>query len=426
MTDRSLFGFFGGIELGKKNTNKGLPQGSILSPILFNIYISDIIFKIDYRCKLISFADDILIYCSDKEIKIILEKLPFSANQVDDWLLDLNLLISVDKSRLMILSHNKVSCAANEFEVQIGNNILKNCLCIRYLGIYIDAKLKWDVHIRFLQEKTRKLIGMFRMICKIDKGMHPLMGIKVYKQFVRPSLDWGGFLIQESEKKFLEMFDVIQNAAIRSSIGCIRTTPINVLLHVAGIDTLKFRREILTKKFISRQVAHKDSLLIPKLKLLEEKFDRNKKVPEYKIPYLYKCWMSNKKFFGKIYRNQRCIAYMIPYRIQFSKLDINFDLGKEIKSSRKPVTVFNKYFSNNNNRLDILVYTDGSKTDKGVGFAVYSPKMIELKGRINKLNSIYNAETYGILYALKWIRDNDLDKVGIFTDSLCECSGEVK
>ena len=157
--------------------------------------------------------------------------------------------------------------------------------------------------------------------------------------------------------------------------------------------------------------------MIPKLKLLEEKLDRNKKVPEYKIPYLYKCWLSNKKFLDKIYRNERSIAYVIPYRIQFFKLNINFELGKKIKSSEKPVKVFNNHFKNNNNRLDSFVYTDGSKTDKGCGFAVYSPKMTELKYKINKLNSIYNAEAYGILYALEWIRDNNLDKIGIFTDS---------
>ena len=271
MVGRSLFGFFGGMELGRKSTNKGLPQGSILSPVLFNIYISDIIFKISYSCKLISFADDILVYCSDRNMDVILENLSFSAESINNWLEELNLSISVGKSKFMVLNYNKNSFLENEFQIEIGNNILKNCSSIRYLGMYIDSNLRWDLHVKFLKEKTRKIIGMFRTICKINKGMHPSIGVKVNKQFVRPALDWGGFLIQECFKKFSEKLDVIQNAAIRSSFGCLRTTPINVLLHLAGMNTLKSRRSILTKKFLTRQVAHRDSLLIHKLTLLSEK-----------------------------------------------------------------------------------------------------------------------------------------------------------
>ena len=84
----------------------------------------------------------------------------------------------------------------------------------------------------------------------------------MYKQFVRSALDWGGGgLIQESFKKFSDKLDVIQNAAIRSSLGCIRTTPINVLLHLAGMNTLKFRRSILTKKFLARKIASREQEL---------------------------------------------------------------------------------------------------------------------------------------------------------------------
>ena len=59
--NRVLFGQFGGIEIDRRVTNKGLPQGSILSPILFNLYISEIVYHVHYNCKILSFADDILI-----------------------------------------------------------------------------------------------------------------------------------------------------------------------------------------------------------------------------------------------------------------------------------------------------------------------------------------------------------------------------
>ena len=397
--------------------NKGLPQGSILSPILFNIYIADIINKLTPSCKLISFADDILIYCSDKNIDIILDNLSVSADNINNWLLDLNLSISVEKSRFMVLSHNKSVFKENEFQIEIGNNSLSNCFSIKYLGVHIESNLKWETQIKFLRGKTRNLINMFRSICKIDKGMHPSIGIKVYKQFIRPALDWGGFLIQESPNSWLKKLDVIQNSALRVSLGCIRTTPINVLLHLAGVNSLSSRRIYLTEKFIVRQFAQKDSLLILKLTLLDEKLAKIRRPPNYLKPFIYKCWAENKGNFLNIYRNNKPITYMIPYQIQYFDLDIDISLGKEIRKSKYPSEKFFQFLSNSND-IESCIYTDGSKNDLNCSFAFCLPNIVEMKARINASNSIFSAEAYAILYALKWIRDNAFDNVGIFSDSL--------
>ena len=92
-------------------------------------------------------------------------------------------------------------------------------------------------------------------------------------------------------------------------------------------------------------------------------------------------------------------------------------MGKSIKNSKKPTTIFNEFF-NRNNEVEYFIYTDGSKNDNGCGFVVYSPNRFEVKYKINKLNSIFSAEAYGIFYALKWVKETNVDKVGIFTDSL--------
>ena len=83
-----------------------------------------------------SFADDILVYGADKEVEVILENLSYSAESINNWV-ELNLSISVDKSRFMIINYNKKRFVENEFRIEIGNNSLKNCSCIGYLGMYI-------------------------------------------------------------------------------------------------------------------------------------------------------------------------------------------------------------------------------------------------------------------------------------------------
>ena len=97
---------------------------------------------------------------------------------------------------------------------------------------------------------------MFRCLCRFNYGAHPSVMIKVYKQFVRPALDWGGFFIEDCTNKNKKKLDVFQNAALRSSLGCMRTTPINVLLHLSGVSTLGNRREYLSKKVMLDRCRH--------------------------------------------------------------------------------------------------------------------------------------------------------------------------
>ena len=281
INDRELFGQFGGIEIGSKITNKGLPKGSILSPILFNLYISDIIFQLHHNCKFLSFADDILIYSSNTEVEMIIRELSDSAQDINDWLKSLKLSISFEKSRLMFFSKDGREFRENSCYIQFDNCILNNCNFIKYLGVYIDSNLNFDIHVKYVTEKVNKLLNMFRCLCRFSYGSHPSMAIKIYKQFLRPALDWGGFLISECNSKIKKKLDVVQNSALGSSLGCIRTTPINVLLHLAGIETLQFKRDYLTKRFLSRQTLTTDSMLIPKLKLLKEYIDKKKDCPNY-------------------------------------------------------------------------------------------------------------------------------------------------
>ena len=217
---------------------------------------------------------------------------------------------------------------------------------------------------------------------------------------VRPALEWGGFLLEDCNDKIKKKIEVVQNNALRRCLGCIRTTPINVLLHLGGISPLGVRRENLTKKFLVRQNSFKDSLLIPKLTLLGEYIDRMEKCPNYIIFYLYKMWAAHKNEFSVVYKNEKSITYTIPYNIQFSTLNINFEFGKEVKRSKNRRIYFNKFVINQN-AFNKLIYTDGSKMEGKCRCGVFLENLVALKCRVNDKNSIYSAEACAIYHAPK-------------------------
>jgi len=69
---------------GTRTLYKGLPQGSVLSSLLFNLHIKDIIYIVPYNCKIIQFADDITIFCHDKSIDKINDVLSKTFNKINN------------------------------------------------------------------------------------------------------------------------------------------------------------------------------------------------------------------------------------------------------------------------------------------------------------------------------------------------------
>lgn len=243
INNRSFAGFYNGVHFASGATNRGLPQGSIISPLLFNIYIMDIVEKVDPDIKIISFADDICIYSSQRDLNFLKALLTENISRVDRWLTTLNLSISFDKTHFMLFGsdRNPFDPGTQIITTQNGH-ILANKEVVRYLGVLWDYRLKWSSHILSIRDASRRLLNMLKSVAGFNWGAHPETLLLIYKTIIRPKMDWGCFLFADSTNRFKQALDVVQNSALRISLECLRTTPINVLHHLSGIELLSIRR----------------------------------------------------------------------------------------------------------------------------------------------------------------------------------------
>lgn len=131
---RNIFPCFGGVEFGREFTNKGLLQGCILSPILFNIYICFIVLIIHPNYFLVAFADDILIFAINSAVMVVISELRCSILRLIPWLNSLNLCLSIPKSNFAIFPNSGQIINAEEFEIVVDFSSLKNVLSFKYLG----------------------------------------------------------------------------------------------------------------------------------------------------------------------------------------------------------------------------------------------------------------------------------------------------
>ena len=144
----------------------GVPQGSVLGPLLFLLFINDLPNVSKFMVKL--FADDTLLALSGNDIRSLEKNVNIEMKKISKWFSDNKLTLNVDKSKFMILKrkNNRVQ----EFNLKYNGKKMERCSFYKYLGVYIDDKLNWTKHVDYLCEKLSKMSGMFsklRHICDL-------------------------------------------------------------------------------------------------------------------------------------------------------------------------------------------------------------------------------------------------------------------
>ena len=126
----------------------GVSQGSILGPILFNIFLSDL-FLVVQNVDFASYADDNAIYNSSENIDDAILSLQESSKQLFKWFSDNQMKSNSDKCHLIVSTNDTT-------EIQIEDSVIKSSNTEKLLGINIDCKLNFDSHVKHLCNKANK------------------------------------------------------------------------------------------------------------------------------------------------------------------------------------------------------------------------------------------------------------------------------
>ena len=160
LKDRRYFVNVNGFSSDTRLSNIGVPQGSTLGPLLFLLYVNDIV-NSSSNLKFILFADDTTILLENRDIHYLNEILTRETNKVIEWFSANKLLINLSKTNSMLFTNKRENLCLN---ISIQNISLVEKNVVTFLGVMVDNKLLWKDHINYVCNKISITIGILRVL----------------------------------------------------------------------------------------------------------------------------------------------------------------------------------------------------------------------------------------------------------------------
>ena len=166
LTNRTQSVNINGIQSDAEPILYGVPQGSVLGPLLFVMYINDLPSVTKY-CKVHLYADDTLLFFESSSVQAIEGALSQDLDHVVGWLNQNYLMLNHSKTKVMLKgTHQKLS-SVQSFTVSVNDKDLERVYIFKYLGVILDPCLTWNEHSEHIGNKISSRLGMLRRARKV-------------------------------------------------------------------------------------------------------------------------------------------------------------------------------------------------------------------------------------------------------------------
>jgi hypothetical protein len=388
---------------------KGVPQGCVLSPLLFNVMMSDFP-RPPAGVHLGLFADDIEMHAISKsknEAALLLQ--PY-LHDIEDWVEEWRFSLSIGKCAALTFSRKRTHLPHLNLKL-MGSSIIE-VKHFKFLGLIFDSKLSWDKHIEEINTCLIRRGNILKSLTSKKTYLSTTLLLRVYKALIRSKLDYGAAALVNIPKSKIEILERTQNQLLRIVLGCLKSTP-KALLHLeTNILPVHMRWQNLAANYYLK-LSHKP--FNPAYKIIKNLYESNTTWPVRSIPasiptLKFVDSLDATDLFSLQSSNKVSTHPIPPWKL--IKIEGRFFPLNKTQARLQPILA-KKLFTEilaTEQPNHILVYTDGSvlSNPESVACAVYIPKLkIEKAWKLTKFTNIFNAELAAILQALKILYSQD-------------------
>jgi hypothetical protein len=214
----------------------GVPQGSVLGPLLFLIFINDITYVVNH-CKIRLFADDTCLFIEVDDPHTCAQELNHDLEKLNAWSKQWHVDFSPPKTEEVIISRKRN--LTDHPLVELDNVPVTRVPDHKHLGLTLSSDLSWNKHIADMVDKANRRLGIMRSLKhKLDR---PSLE-RIYMGFIRPLLEYGD-IVWDSPLETLNALEMVQKNAARIVVGATARSSTEGVYNETSWESLSKRRE---------------------------------------------------------------------------------------------------------------------------------------------------------------------------------------
>ena len=361
------------------------------------------------------YIDDFAIFYTSKNLRHIQRTLNIAIVKIDQWASSVGFKFSMEKTQAIIFYRDKRWIKDQQIDLKFRDIPVRFYENVKFLGLIFDQHLNWKSHVNYVKTRALKAMNILKKLSHTTWGADRKTMMTLYKATVLSIMEYGSPIYSSASDTILKSLDPVHHLGIRLATGAFRSSPTTSILAESGELPLQDRFEHIS---MQRALKIKCSKSPTRALFIENNNnDNGKQKPP--LPVRANKWFNDNQINTDLINTFeytfppwiRKISSSCKKLLHLSKRHLNDSVLKQLTEEHK-----------NEHANSFSIYTDGSKTENGVGFAVVSERF-KIQSSLPDNASIYTAELTAIKAAIDNVIKFKVKNVTIFSDSQSAIKG---
>ena len=241
----------------KEFVQSGIPQGSIMGPLLFLCFTNDLANEFGDECKMVAYADDTQLIIEAENINMLKNKIEQAITTAQKWYKENSMKNNIAKTEILIFNpSNKNEKMKINIQHEGKKITIETVPYIKILGIFIDNKLNWSKQVNAVRNKAMDAV---RNLHRVNHLLPEKHRVTLYKALISPLFNYGDIIWNGCTKKDSEKLQRVQNFAAKSITGNRKYDSATASLQKLKLLNLEQRRHVHQTVFAHKALTEQNT-----------------------------------------------------------------------------------------------------------------------------------------------------------------------